>query len=178
MRAQPGESSHAKVRRARLGDLDQIAANIQLVADEGEYIWTEKVGPETKEMLKRIVEDRGCLALVAEVREGEKRKVVGGLTLGRYGQTVKKSRHVRVLMMLVVDGYRGIGIGTELMDAAVKWSRDQPGVEKVILGVFSNNKRAWRLYEKFGFEVEGVRKRHYYIKGKPEDEKDMALFVK
>jgi RimJ/RimL family protein N-acetyltransferase len=48
----------------------------------------------------------------------------------------------------------------------------------VVLGVFSENKRAFRLYEKFGFEVEGVRKRHYYIAGKHEDEIDMALFVK
>ena len=46
------------------------------------------------------------------------------------------------------------------------------------MGVFSNNRRAFRLYEKFGFKVEGVRKRHYYIAGKPEDEIDMALFVK
>jgi ribosomal protein S18 acetylase RimI-like enzyme len=48
----------------------------------------------------------------------------------------------------------------------------------VALGVFSKNKRAFRLYEKFGFKVEGVRKKHYYIEGKHEDEIDMALFVK
>lgn len=151
---------------------------MQLVADEGRYIWVEKVTEETKAMLKRMVEDEGCLALVAEVGRGRRRKVVGGLTLGRYGQTVSKSRHVRVLSMLIVEGYREMGIGSRLMERALDWSRKEPGVEKVILGVFSNNERALRLYQKFGFEVEGVRRDHYYIDGRREDEVDMALFVK
>ena len=86
--------------------------------------------------------------------------------------------HVRVLGMLVVDGYRGMGVGTRLMEYALRWARAKKGVEKVVLGVFSDNQRALRLYEKFGFEVEGVRKKHYYIAGEPEDEIDMALFVK
>ena len=95
----------------------------------------------------------------------------------RYGD-VKKSEHVRVLGMLVVDGYREVGVGTKLMEYALRWARAKKGVEKVTLGVFSENQRAFRLYEKFGFKVEGIRKRHYYIAGKPEDEVDMALFVK
>ena len=90
----------------------------------------------------------------------------------------KRPKHVRVLGMLVVDGYRGMGIGTKLIAHALGWARAQKEVEKVALGVFSKNKRAFRLYEKFGFKVEGVRKKHYYIEGKHEDEIDMALFVK
>jgi len=166
------------VRRATLGDIEQMATNMQLVADEGRYLWVEKVTEETKGMLKRMIEDKGCLALVAEAGRGRQRKLVGSLTLGRYGQTVKKSQHVRVLAMLVIGGYRDMGIGSKLMEESVRWSKRQPGVEKVILGVFSNNGRALGLYEKFGFKVEGVRKDHYYIDGKHEDEIDMALFVK
>jgi RimJ/RimL family protein N-acetyltransferase len=168
-----------KIRRATARDVEQIAANIQSVADEGRYVWTEKVTDEWKEFLRKtLLKDRGCLVIVAEVGRGRGKRLVGDLTMTRYGQTIKKSQHVRVLGMLIVDGYREMGIGSKLMEYSLGWARKQPGVEKVVLGVFSNNKRAWRLYEKFGFVVEGVRKRHYYIEGKPADEVDMALFVK
>lgn len=167
------------VRRATARDVEQIAANIQSVADEGRYIWTEKVTEEWKRFLRKtLIKDKGCLVIVAEVGRGRGKRLVGDLTMTRYGQTIKKSQHVRVLAMLLVDGYRERGIGAKMMDYALRWAREQPGVEKVVLGVFSNNERAFRLYEKFGFKVEGVRKRHYYIRGKPEDEIDMALFVK
>lgn len=166
-----------KVRRARSGDLEQYAKNVRSVADEGRYVFTEQVTEERKKSMGRLFKDRGCLVIVAEVVEAGRRKLVGNLTMTRYGD-VKKSKHVRVLGMLVVDGYREMGIGTKLMEYALGWARAKKGVEKVTLGVFSNNQRALRLYEKFGFEVEGVRKKHYYIAGEPEDEIDMALFVK
>jgi len=168
-----------KIRRATARDVEQMAANVQSVADERRYIWTERVTEEWKESLrKRLLRDKGCLVIVAEVGRGRGKRLVGNLTMTRYGQTIRKSQHVRVLAMLLVDGYREMGIGSKMMDYALRWAREQPGVEKVVLGVFSNNKRAWHLYEKFGFVVEGVRKGHYYIDGEREDEIDMALFVK
>jgi RimJ/RimL family protein N-acetyltransferase len=166
-----------RIRRARAGDLEEYAENVQSVADEGRYTFTERVTEERRKSMGKVFGDKGCLVIVAEVGEGGKRKLVGNLTMTRYGD-VEKSKHVRVLGMLVVDGYREMGIGTKLMEYALRWARAEKGVEKVILGVFSKNRRALRLYEKFGFKVEGVRKRHYYISGEPEDEIDMALFVK
>lgn len=166
-----------KVRRARVSDLEQYAENVQSVADEGRYIFMERVTEERKKSMGRLLKDKGCLVIVAEAVEGGRPRLVGNLTMTRYGD-VKKSEHVRVLGMLVVDGYRGMGIGTKLIEHALLWARAKKGVEKVALGVFSNNRRAIRLYEKFGFEVEGIKKRHYYIAGGPEDEIDMAVFVK
>lgn len=166
-----------KVRRARAGDLEQYAENVQSVGDEGRYIFTERVTEERKKSMGKLFKDKECLVIVAEVGSGRGRRIVASLTLERYGH-VDKSKHVRVLGMLVVDGYRGMGIGTKLMEYALRWARAEKGVEKLALGVFSNNQRAFRLYEKFGFKVEGVKKKHYYIAGKPEDEIDMALFVK
>lgn len=167
-----------RIRKATQVDLDEFARNLQAVADEGRYIWVEKVGDREIDFHRKLFKDKGCLAIVAEVGAGKKRKLVGSLTMTRYGHTVKKSAHVRVLGMLVIDGYREMGVGSKLMEAALAWARKEPGVEKVVLGVFSNNKRAYGLYEKFGFKVEGVKKDHYYIDGKHEDEIDMAVFVK
>lgn len=165
------------IRKARAADLEAYAKNVQSVADEERFIFIERVTEERKESMRELFKDKGCLVIVAEVVEGGKPKLVGNLTLTRYGD-VEKSRHVRVLGMLVVDGYRGRGIGTKLVAYALDWARAHEGVEKVALGVFSNNERAFRLYEKFGFKVEGVKKKHYYIAGKHEDEIDMALILK
>lgn len=132
---------------------------------------------ERKKSMGKLFKDKDCLAIVAEVGAGEGRRIVGSLTLTRYGD-VKKARHVRVLGMLVVRGYRGLGTGKKVMARALEWAKAQDEVEKVILGVFSNNRRALRLYEKFGFEVEGVKKRQYYIAGKHADEIEMALFFR
>lgn len=167
----------ARVRRATLRDLEGYSRVLQSVADEGKYLFIERVTEKKKRSMAKLFKDRGCLVLVTEVRERERWKTVGSLTLSRYGDA-SKSRHVRVLAMSVLDGYRGRGIGNELMARGLEWARKEEGVEKVTLGVFSSNQRAFRLYENFGFEVEGVRKRHYYIAGRPEDEIDMALFVK
>ncbi|HVC27562.1 MAG TPA: GNAT family N-acetyltransferase [Nitrososphaerales archaeon] len=166
-----------KVRKARAGDLEQYAKNVQSVADEGGYIFVERVTEERKKSMGKLFKDKACLVIVAEVVEGGGRKLVGSLTLARYGDA-EKTRHVRALGMLVVRGYRGRGIGTKLMGYALEWARAKKGVEKVSLGVFSNNKRAFSLYERFGFKVEGVRRKQCHIAGKHEDEIDMALFVK
>ncbi len=90
---------------------------------------------------------------------------------------MKKMEHVRELGMLVIDGYRVIGVGSALMNYAIQWAKKQ-GVEKIILGVFSPNKRAFQMYRKFGFKVEGWLKHEHILKGRYADEYRMALFLR
>ena len=63
------------------------------------------------------------------------------------------------------------------MDFGLKWARKQKDIEKVVLGVFSSNKRAYGLYKKFGFKVEGVLKRQHILEGRYTDELRMAIFL-
>lgn len=49
------------------------------------------------------------------------------------------------------------------------------GSRGVELGVFANNVRACRLYEKMGFIVEGVRSKRVKVDGRYRDEVLMAL---
>ncbi|MGQ0618205.1 MAG: GNAT family N-acetyltransferase [Acidimicrobiia bacterium] len=79
---------------------------------------------------------------------------VGWMTaeLARYGRTE--------IGMGIVDGYRSQGIGTQLLAAALAWSRTV-GAHKVTLQVWPHNERAIGLYRKFGFELEGRLRRHW-----------------
>ena len=165
-----------KVRRAREGDLDQFAKNLQSVADEGRYIFTEEVTEERKKSMGRLFKDKGCLAVVAEVGSGKTRKLVGSLTLERYGN-VEKTRHVRVLGMLVVKGYRGMGIGTKLIAYALDWAKSQKDLEKVVLGVFSNNRRGVPPLREVRVQGRGDKEEALPHAGRHADEIDMAFFL-
>jgi ribosomal protein S18 acetylase RimI-like enzyme len=64
------------------------------------------------------------------------------------------------LGMAVADGWRGQGVGSALLAAAIDWARAH-GAHKVALQLWPHNTAAQALYEKFGFVVEGRLRRHY-----------------
>jgi ribosomal protein S18 acetylase RimI-like enzyme len=64
------------------------------------------------------------------------------------------------LGMAVRDGWRGKGVGAALLATAIEWARRQP-VHKLALEVWPHNGAALALYRRFGFEVEGRRRRQY-----------------
>jgi len=61
--------------------------------------------------------------------------------------------------MHVAKEWRGRGVGSALMEAAIEWSRGQ-GLHKLALSVFPHNTGAIALYNKFGFVEEGRRVKH------------------
>jgi RimJ/RimL family protein N-acetyltransferase len=60
------------------------------------------------------------------------------------------------LGMLVDAGWRGRGVGSALVHAAIEWAKAE-GLHKLSLEVFPHNKAAIALYRKFGFVEEGRR---------------------
>lgn len=78
------------------------------------------------------------------------------------------------LGVYILRDWRDQGVGTALMDAAMTWALTQPEVRRVELEVMTTNARAIHLYEKFGFEREGIRRHLYLIDGQPVDIQMMA----
>ena len=76
--------------------------------------------------------------------------------------------------MGVVAAHRERGIGSALMQATLDDARAR-GLTRIELTVRIDNERAKRLYEKFGFVVEGLCRRHMRIRGKYYDSHYMAL---
>ena len=62
--------------------------------------------------------------------------------------------------MLVDRGWRGRGVGSALIQAAISWARRQ-GLHKLCLEVFAHNTAAIGLYRKSGFVEEGLRSAQY-----------------
>lgn len=85
------------------------------------------------------------------------------------------TEHIGVLSITIADGWREVGIGTELVSAAQRWAIER-GLRKVSLGVFPDNERALAVYEHRGFVREGLRRDQYRTATGFRDEVLMAWF--
>src|SRR6266540_1152370 len=106
------------------------------------------VRPAREQDLDAIVE------LFVEVAAEGRCRIIGqlGMDLAGYG--------VADLGMLVSEGWRGRGVGSALLRAGIEWARGA-GAHKVALQVWPHNAAALALYEKFGFQREGLLRGHY-----------------
>jgi putative acetyltransferase len=110
---------------------------------------------EERRYLKALRRYDHAAVLVAQTADG---KLVGRLSIARDQHPA--SAHVADLGLMVASTHRRRGIGRALLDEAVRWARER-GVTKLELHVFPHNDAAIQLYESYGFEREGYRKRHY-----------------
>ena len=58
------------------------------------------------------------------------------------------------------DDWQGKGVGKELMRAIVDLADNWLNLTRLELEVYADNEPALRLYERFGFEVEGRLRQH------------------
>jgi putative acetyltransferase len=81
-----------------------------------------------------------------------------GRLVGNLGVEIRAG--VAELGMMVDSEWRGRGLGSDLMEACIEWAQEH-GAHKVILEVWPHNSAAMALYRKYGFEQEGLFRRHY-----------------
>lgn len=74
-----------------------------------------------------------------------------------------KLRHRAMFGISIKEKYWNNGIGSLLIKEVIEIAR-QMGYEQIELGVFSDNKKAISLYEKYGFEIWGRVKNAYKLK--------------
>lgn len=77
-----------------------------------------------------------------------------------YGGFHKVLDEAHITNIAVRADFRGRGIGTLLMSELISRAR-MLGVKYMTLEVRDGNEPAIRLYQSFGFTVEGIRKRYY-----------------
>ena len=79
-------------------------------------------------------------------------KIIG--CIGFNGNTARKMKHYGTIGISVLKEYWGRGIATALLEKLISWAKEK-GIKKINLDVFENNESAIKLYEKFGFKLEG-----------------------
>jgi putative acetyltransferase len=141
------------IRPQTENDIDGALDVFEAVAAEGRWIGTELPfdrAARAERMRGELDDPAHAAGFVAD----DGGRIVGtiGLRLAPYG--------VADLGMALVDGYRGQGLGTRLLQAGIDWARDA-GAHKMALQVWPHNDRAIALYEKVGFAEEGRLRSHY-----------------
>jgi len=69
---------------------------------------------------------------------------------------------VHLLNITVAPDQRGQGWSRVMLDALALWSRGE-GAQQLWLEVRQSNDRARAIYERYGFQVVGERKRYYPV---------------
>jgi RimJ/RimL family protein N-acetyltransferase len=95
---------------------------------------------------------RGDLFLIAEMNGIR----IGELNLRRGSRAAFK--HSAVLGISVAREWRNRRIGSALMQRAIHWAAGEGALRRIELNVFATNAAAIRLYQRFGFVIEGRRK--------------------
>jgi len=138
------------------------------VLDPGQ--WTMTVEEEVGFIEKALREEEMRIFLVAEM-EG---RIVGISNMQRYEKLPE--RHAAISGVSVAKGYRGLGIGTRLIEAMLAWAREK-GLRRIELKVFARNSGAIALYERLGFVKEGYHKMSLWKQGVWVDEWTMARIL-
>jgi RimJ/RimL family protein N-acetyltransferase len=153
--------STVEIRTAR--DLD-VAALIEYVAalraERLPTIFRHDGVPTQEEELAFIREYTSENAALFVALDGE--RIVGNLAVSAHQHP--GTAHGAALGMSVLAPWRGQGIGSRLLDRAIAWAKERR-LRRLELEVRSNNPGARRLYERKGFEVEGVRRSAHEVDG-------------
>ena len=155
------------IRPSGDGDAPELAALIDAVAAEGEFIVAVPGEPETIEQSARLVTIvlEGGLSLSLEVDGVLAGNVMVHRRAGRH------YAHVGEMAIVVSRPRRREGFGRDLMEMAISWSR-AVGLSKLSLQVFPDNLRAIALYRSLGFTDEGLARGEVRM---PSGERDLLL---
>jgi len=116
---------------------------------------------------------------LAETSDNELRlgAVIGGQVIGMIGlhrQPRHRRAHAAGIGMAVHDAFAGRGAGTALMAAVIDVADNWWNLKRLELEVYADNARAIALYERFGFEREGLLRAHAWRGGAYVDSVAMA----
>jgi len=169
------ESGPIEVRQATADDAPALLALRRVLAEETDYLLPEPDEvPEAPDGLAEHLEmaaERGNCAWFITNVGGEP---VGLLSVD--GGRMKRNARTARVFLGVARSYWGRGVGRELMLAAETWAKGA-GLRRLEVTVMVHNERARKLYERLGYEVEGLLRESLFVDGEPVDEYALAKLI-
>jgi len=164
------------IRNPEVEDAKQVIDLIKLIDTESTFLlrepgeFTISVERE-KELIEFWIDTPYKLFLVAEVND----EIVA--TCGLSIDSRKRCNHKGDIGISVKKDYWNKGIGRALLEECINWSIEQK-LEKLELEVDTDNERAFYLYQKLGFKIEGKKVHDKKMAdGTYKDSYVMALFL-
>lgn len=145
-----------RVRPVTDDDIAELSRGLKVVVDEKRWVAVQPPVTEAElaeRFRTRIAEGHRMFALEDDEAEG------GPELIGNIDLRPTRSAGVHAIGMWILPGRRGKGGGRKLIEAALDARPAQ--VHKIELEVWPHNEAAIGLYERLGFEREGLRRDHY-----------------
>lgn len=157
------------VRKAVSTDAEKLVGLMKEVEESNFMLFEPGERKTTPEQMKKRIEHMEEQSVILVAQEA------GDLTgyLFAIGDGLTRKRHSVYVVIGVRQGCRGKGIVTRLFQALELWSKEKK-LHRMELTVMENNKAGVALYQKFGFEIEGIKKDALYINGEYVSEYCMA----
>ena len=164
------------ITRALPEDAEELLALLKQVGEESDNL---SFGPEglpftveEEQAFLAQLQTSATSAFFVAKKEG---KIVGNASFT--GLTGPRLNHRGELGMSVLKSEWGKGVGSALVEAVIHFAKNTARAEILSLEVRSDNVRAIRLYEKYGFERIGQFKGFFKVNGEFVDFDLMNLYL-
>jgi len=165
----------ARLRVAGPGDAAALLRLKQQLGQETSFMLLEPGERDTSvpaltSQLEDVARSGNSAVILAELPDG----LAGYLELT--GGAFRRNRATAYVVMGVLAGAGGRGVGTALLTEAKRWAAAH-SLHRLELTVMAHNRRAFGLYSRMGFSVEGRRCECLLIDGRFVDELYMAAIL-
>ena len=163
-----------EIRQIQIGDAENLLNLMNKVEAETTFLLYEKdernrtIEQQRKNIQEQL--EKGSLTFVLE----DNKKLVGFVWGNIF--TANRKKHCMNLAIAILQEYTGKGYGTKLMNTIEEYAINN-GITRLELEVAKTNKVAISLYQKIGFEVEGIKRNAFLVNGKYEDDLLMAKII-
>jgi RimJ/RimL family protein N-acetyltransferase len=148
------------LRPLRHGDLDALVPFANSFVRERK--WNRDLGITSMERRMTKADEKKFLDKTLRDRAKRRRVSVAAFDGDRLvghcdvmGRSSRDERHTGLLGIVVVEGYRGAGLGEKMIRTALGQA-SKLGIWAIELEVFGTNAPAKHLYEKLGFKTVGI----------------------
>ncbi|GAA0086422.1 GNAT family N-acetyltransferase [Clostridium sp. CTA-7] len=159
------------IRKVKIEDADNLLNMLLALDKETKYMMLEP-GERPNDvsrihgMIKQCTEGSNLLLVATEDNN-----IIGFISAQR--GVPRRIKHTAYIVVGIREAFRGKGIGKKLFSELDVWAKDN-SVTRLELTVMYPNTIAKHLYEKNGFNVEGIKKNSMIVDGKYVDEYYMA----
>jgi len=164
-----------KIRKIEIKDAERLSNLISKVENESPYMMFESgeralSAEGLKNRIESIKTQKNSEIFVAE----EDNKLVGYLFA--IGGQANRTKYSAYIVIGILNEYRGLGIGTKLFQQLEEWAIIHR-IRRLELTVITENEAGVALYNKIGFETEGVKRESLCIDGEFVDEYYMSKLI-
>ena len=165
----------ADLRTIREEDAQQFLALCRQLDEETHFMMFEPGERTTtlaqqRERIRRVLAQANQILLVA-VDAGQLVGYISGL-----GGDCRRNWKTVHIVIGILQSYSGQGIGKRMFQALEEWAVKQ-GLHRLELTVMAHNQRGIALYQRMGFQVEGVKRDDLFVDGGYVDQYMMAKLL-